>query len=55
MSSSQTSPAKLAADEIFELSETFKEQVRDLPQRLRVASRNAERRTFAPKRREPED
>jgi hypothetical protein len=55
MSSSQATLAKPADDEIVELSETFKEQVRDLPDRLREASLKAERRSFAPRRRERED
>jgi len=42
-------------DEIVELSETFREQVRDLPDRLRKARLKAERRSFAPRRRELEE
>lgn len=52
MSSDQgvTAPNR-TEDEIVELSEVFREQVRELPDRIRHASFEAERRSFAPRRR----
>jgi hypothetical protein len=50
--SSQGPVVAPSEDEIVELSEVFKDQVRDLPDRLREASLKAERRSFAPRRKE---
>jgi hypothetical protein len=45
--------AKQRDDEMVELSETWKVQVRNVTDRLRHSPLAAEPRTFAPKRRKP--